>query len=306
MAFIQRRQTRSFSMLHSAQCTIQTSEQSPRKRRKATPVSSSSSVCGGDQQRPSGRRGRPRLLQAVIDSCRACVVEALRRDGNANLQDDDGYTALMVSVEVGERDMVELLINQGADATLRNRWGETALHLAVSRSDTNARSIVDLLLISDRSTVNLRPLSGCTPLFRAARNYHQDALVIVRVLVESNADLEVRGSDSDVLNGRYMAAFEVAATVGNFEVCQLLYNAGCNIGIVNEWMGGKSFPKILRRHSQWMGALTTWATQPRMLQEMCRIRIRRSIFSSATNIHEVTEKDLPLPFSLANLVLNDP
>lgn len=288
-----RRETRSHSLPHSAQCISQSS----RKRRR---VAADTKHLG----QPTCRR-RPILLQSVINSCLACVLEALRSGVSIDFRDDDGYTALMVAVEVGSLEMVELLINQRADATMRNSWGETALHLAVSRSGPNARSIVGRLLTCDRSSVNLRPVSGCTPLFRAAGSCHQDALAIVRDLIEANADLEVRGSDPDVLNGREMAPFELAVTVGNFEVCQLLYQAGCSIGVVHEWMRGTSFPRSLLRNRQWMETLVGWATQPRMLQMMCSNGIRKAVISSGNDVRQVRETELPLPFSLANLVLRD-
>lgn len=294
MAASLRRETWSQSLSHSAQCLSQSPDQSPRKRRKAD----------SNHRRLTGRR-RPKLLQSVIDSCPVCVVEALRTGTDINLRDEDGYTALMVAVEVGSFDMIELLINQGSEATMRNNWGETALHLAVNRSGTNAQAIVERLMTCDRSAVNLQPLSGCTPLFRAAGSYQNDTLAMVRGLIDANANLDVEGSDPDVLNGRLMTPFELAATVGNFQVCQLLYRAGCNIGVVHEWIKGNSFPRILHRNSQWMETIVDWATQPKMLQELCRIGIRRAVISSGVDVRQCTENDLPLPLSLANWVVDD-
>lgn len=61
------------------------------------------------------------------------VVEILLENGaDVNLPDSRGYTALAVAAMVGEMEIVKLLLEYKADATIKNNEGMTALDLAKS------------------------------------------------------------------------------------------------------------------------------------------------------------------------------
>jgi ankyrin repeat protein/8-oxo-dGTP pyrophosphatase MutT (NUDIX family) len=54
----------------------------------------------------------------------------LKQGGNINYQDEDGYTALMLAARWSRLDSIRFLIKNGADATIKNSKGMTALDYA--------------------------------------------------------------------------------------------------------------------------------------------------------------------------------
>lgn len=315
--------------MHSAQCRSQfhsAADQSPKKRRKHNahqppPSSSAAAVKSRGRHRqyalsagaehPSSAPSVPLLLRAVVDSCRACLVHEMlsvaAADGfDVNRRETDGYTLLMVAVETGNLDTVDFLINQGARADLRNGWGETALCLAVSQNGPQTIDVVRRVLEADRRAVNAPSNDGSVPLFKvAARCRDVDlTLAISLELIEANARLDVIASNPDVLDGRHVTPFEVAAAVGNFRLCRLLFRSGCDVGVVVfDWMRHDRFPRLLRNDGEWAAEMVAWATQPRALGDICRLTICRVI---RVNGHDARLhlNDLGLPPSLSATLLN--
>ena len=76
------------------------------------------------------------MHNAALGGNRA-LVELLATRGDVN-----GQTPLCLSVHRGRRDIVELLIAKGADVNAKNKWGLSALDIAVILGHTE---IVELL-----------------------------------------------------------------------------------------------------------------------------------------------------------------
>ncbi|XP_029654258.2 ankyrin repeat domain-containing protein 2-like [Octopus sinensis] len=75
--------------------------------------------------------------------------------------DGSGTTPLMWACVRGtDRRIIEILIEEGGDVRSKDRWGQTALHWAVSRNHLHAVEI----LLSRGSEVNPRDDYGRTPL----------------------------------------------------------------------------------------------------------------------------------------------
>ena len=73
------------------------------------------------------------LMVAAYAASDPEVFSALLSGGaNIDKVDDDGYTALMIAVEGREYEVVELLVDAGADVNATNHFEETALMLAAS------------------------------------------------------------------------------------------------------------------------------------------------------------------------------
>ncbi|MDZ7581156.1 MAG: ankyrin repeat domain-containing protein [Deltaproteobacteria bacterium] len=59
------------------------------------------------------------------------IVQMLIEKGaDPNIQDFDGWTALMKAAYKGNIEIVQILINNGADLNLKNIGGHTALYIA--------------------------------------------------------------------------------------------------------------------------------------------------------------------------------
>jgi ankyrin repeat protein len=76
--------------------------------------------------------GRPSVQRNSTNSNLASLRVLLAAHADANLQDNDGNTALMLAVQFGTADQVRALIAAGANVNSRNKRGESALDLAKS------------------------------------------------------------------------------------------------------------------------------------------------------------------------------
>ena len=87
-----------------------------------------------------------------------------------NDQDKDGMTALIAAASQGERsqnaDVMDLLIEKGANVNKQNNQGETALYVA----SKNGQKLAVEILLSHKANPNLKTNTGETPLLAAVRN----------------------------------------------------------------------------------------------------------------------------------------
>ncbi|MBF0176911.1 MAG: ankyrin repeat domain-containing protein [Magnetococcales bacterium] len=88
----------------------------------------------GTENTPSVTSGTPISLPAM---------RILLEPNQAHQQDFLGHTALIHAAEAGRVDLVEELIQRGAEINLRDQWGRTALSAALHNDH---REIVTLLL----------------------------------------------------------------------------------------------------------------------------------------------------------------
>ena len=128
----------------------------------------------------------------AIESGDIAEVEKLISSGGPNI-DIDGYTALIIASDVGNINIVKLLIKSGADPNLTFlEGGENALYYAIFGGHTE----VVKLLINAGADVNLYKAdghgitdAGMTVLYNAEQFGETD---IVKLLIEANADVNIR------------------------------------------------------------------------------------------------------------------
>jgi cytohesin len=116
---------------------------------------------------------------------------------NPNIQDVDGSTPLHVATQYGYPDVVELLLEYGADPYVKdNKYGWTPLHYAA----WNGSVEVAKLLLEYGADPNVRNDDGWTPLHEAS--FHCDD-VAARILIDHGADPTIKDNKgrtpSDVL-----------------------------------------------------------------------------------------------------------
>ncbi len=71
------------------------------------------------------------------------VASLIRAGGSVNTSNIGGWTPLMMASARGDLDTITLLLEQGADVTPVNRWGQTALSEA--KKSFRARDAIALL-----------------------------------------------------------------------------------------------------------------------------------------------------------------
>jgi len=91
-----------------------------------------------------------------------------------------------VLFKVPQLDMVNLLLQNGADVSLRNTFGQTALHIAATKNPS-----VLLAVLANKAYVDAQDSDGETPLHRAifSSTYYSDH---VKILLAHHARLDIR------------------------------------------------------------------------------------------------------------------
>ena len=90
----------------------------------------------------------------VVQYCKHDNAELLLKNhANVNIQNDDGFTALMIAclAKRGSK-MVEILLHHGANPNIQNKDGATALMFA---SQDGCSESVDALLADDGTLIQI-------------------------------------------------------------------------------------------------------------------------------------------------------
>jgi ankyrin repeat protein len=106
---------------------------------------------------------------------------------DVNLVDKDGFSALSVTAEYGEKEKVDLLLLNGADVNARAQNGWTALIASGGRSSADVAET----LLQHGADPNAKMDDGLTALMRAATwNSPQTAKVLLKFGADPNAKMD--------------------------------------------------------------------------------------------------------------------
>ncbi|XP_071115571.1 ankyrin repeat domain-containing protein 50-like [Haliotis cracherodii] len=164
-------------------------------------------------------------------------------------------TPVMAAALHGDKEVVELLVSEGADVSLVSEKGDNILHLACRGGRVE---VVKYLLSQDMVRINSRGWKQRTPVMVAAVNRHKE---VVELLVSEGADVSLLSHSGDnilccaCLGGdvevvKYILSQDmvginsrgwkkrtpvmVAALRGHKEVVELLVSEGANVSLVNQ------------------------------------------------------------------------
>ena len=85
------------------------------------------------QYRPAG--GLTALLYAARDGCYDCVDALLTAGADPNVPTPEAVTPLIIALDNDHNDVARLLLDRGANPTIWDWWGRTALYVAVDRKE---------------------------------------------------------------------------------------------------------------------------------------------------------------------------
>jgi len=139
---------------------------------------------------------------------------------NKNCRDKDGNTPLMwVVASDGSEELMEALIDHGADINAQNFVGETALYLASSRGLLEK---VELLLENGART-QIANLDGATPLHVACAGGYEE---VVSLLIQYGAFLNAGDDEEDT-------PLHWAVREGHKDIIETLISSGSEINCAN-------------------------------------------------------------------------
>lgn len=150
-------------------------------------------------------------------------VQRLLKQGaaaNAIMQDRNKRSALILAAAGGHKDVVEALINSGADIEYQDNAGLTALNWSVMRK----RNKVTEYLLSVHANVNTSDNRGITPVMFAVGTRNTKTL---QMLKANGAKLDVKSKASK------MTPLLIAIENGDHDITLTLLKLGANINSAN-------------------------------------------------------------------------
>ena len=145
------------------------------------------------------------FFEAIENDDAPKVRELISAGVDINAEYDDGDTALLIACWRGNKEIVELLIENGADV---NYETDAYFYTALMRASGQGHAEIACLLLNHGANVNAEDDWQLTSLMRAAESGHFE---VVRLLLE-------RGADTSLRDDRGKTALELAEESGHFEV----------------------------------------------------------------------------------------
>jgi hypothetical protein len=140
------------------------------------------------------------LISAVRDRDYARVEKSITRyPWLVNFTRSERFgPVLMIAAMTNQPDLVDLLIDRGADVNAKGTWGATALHMAALRGSADA---VEALLHHSANVNAKSDNDNSTPLFWACRGSREmfamrgNHSAVIKALLDAGADAETQNRD---------------------------------------------------------------------------------------------------------------
>jgi uncharacterized protein len=140
-------------------------------------------LSGADANAKMDHPNQRPLHAAIHEVVDGAPIELVRQlilfDANVNISDQFGFLPLGIAVREGRKDLVDVLLEAGADPNARSGEGELPLHIAVENGDIEI--CISLLKHGATETMNeWSATSGLTPLGCAAQQLNVSVAEILR------------------------------------------------------------------------------------------------------------------------------
>lgn len=157
------------------------------------------------------------LFKAIFTEDVQGVRSAIASGSNVNTRNKNGKTALMLAIEKGNVNIVELLTKAGADVNVRNKARLTPLMIAAEVKEFEIAKV----LIAAGAQVNAKgPSEKGTPLVIAVREGDPR---IVKLLIDSGASVKDAEVNDCVADGTHCSSIlGLAVMSGNVDVVKIL------------------------------------------------------------------------------------
>ncbi len=157
-------------------------------------------------------------LYAAIQQGSKDMVELLMKNGADPMKviRGEGQTAFAYAFNYGRRELVEAMLTKDVNINQKDRKGQTLLHLSL-----NADSSITKLLLDKGATIDERNAAGLTPLHLAAQS---GSMAPIKVLLAAKADLTAKTPIGDT---------PLHLAVARPSVANALLEAGAAPNVVN-------------------------------------------------------------------------
>ena len=174
------------------------------------------------------QHGATETLHEAVASADIDEVKRLISEGHdVNSRDNKGQTPLHFAANRGQKEILEVLLANGADIEARDgRWHNTAL---LNASVRGRKEVVELLL-EKGANIEAKDGNGGTPLNLTSgygTSVHTD---VIQLLLDRGADIESRGNVD-------CTPLQTAVAVGRKEVAELLLAHGAKLNVSSRYFG---------------------------------------------------------------------
>ena len=184
---------------------------------------------------PQDSVGKTPLIQAAEKGDKDIVELLIEAGANLNHQSgslDNSRTALISAIEEGHKDIVELLINAGANLNLKNHDNETAIMIATIENYTE---IAELLI---NAGAELNHQSKRAMVFIDKPDGYTALMLAAHIDQKEIAGLLInKGADLNLKNTVDENALMLAVEADNKDIASLLINAGADLNALHRSYG---------------------------------------------------------------------
>lgn len=150
------------------------------------------------------------LMKAASEGDKATVQKLIKAKTNINAEDpEERRTALYFALQNEQKEVIKLLIENGARLENLSEDKETALFMATT---TNNTDLMKTLIKKNKSLLNTPDTDGTTPLMEAAKYGSKET---VEILLKA-------GAKKDLKNNLGSTALDIAKENKNEDAIQLL------------------------------------------------------------------------------------
>ncbi|MFN8395433.1 MAG: ankyrin repeat domain-containing protein [Bacteroidia bacterium] len=177
-------------------------------------------IAAGAKPDARSKRNIPALIMAAARKQAAVVAALLDKGADADIRATDAekgieqITALHVASTNGHIEILQLLLERGAEVNAQDKSGLTPLMAASELGNT----VAVILLIDKGADVNLQDYDGLSPLMLSAYTSQHD---VARILLDHEAK-------PDLADDTFVTALMISAQQGDVEMVKLLLEKGAN------------------------------------------------------------------------------
>jgi ankyrin repeat protein len=191
------------------------------------------------------KQGQTPLLAAIGFESDKWIIELLIqniRNADLNAQENENHlTALIIAIRNNHFEMTRILIEHGSNINLTDKYGNSALMIAVKC--IKSRSLLDIMkiLCENKADVNMQNQDGNTALLLISdQGWFEGSLEAVKYLIEQGADFNLKNKKGETL-------LHLACCGGKTEMVHYLMEKGPDLN--NQDSEGKTSLMIsLERH----------------------------------------------------------